>query len=107
MSAQSSEVTKLDISHSSSISGALSTLLCHSLPSLETLILSGCGLNSDDLSSLAQADMEGRLPELRHLDLSDNEAIRGQWRHFFSFRQRWSHLWSLNIKQNVYTEQDQ
>ena len=107
ISAQSSEVTKLDISHSSGISGALSILLCHSFPLLETLILSDCGLNSDDLSNLAQADVEGRLPELKHLDLSDNEAIRGQWRHFFSFRQRWSHLLSLNINQTVNTEQDQ
>ena len=107
MSAQSSEVTKLDISHGSGISGSLSILLCHSFPSLETLILSDCGLNSDDLSSLAQAGVEGRLPELKHLDLSDNEALIGKWRHLFSVRQRWSHLLSLNIKQNIHTEQDQ
>ena len=107
MSAQSSEVTNLDISHSSGISGTLSTLLCHTFPSLETLILSDCGLNSEDLTSLAQASVEGRLPELKHLNMSDNEATIGQWRHLFSFRQRWSHLLSLNVKQDMSTGHDQ
>ena len=107
MSVQSSEITKLDISHSSGITGSLSTLLCHSFPSLEHLILNDCGLNSNDLSSLAQGGVEGRLPELRHLDLSDNEALIGQWRHLFSHGQQWSHLLSLNAKQNMNRRQRQ
>ena len=103
LSAKASNVSKLDISHSSGISGTLSTFLCHSFPSLETLILSDCGLNSDDLTSLAQASVEG-LPELKHLDLSDNEVIIGQWRHLFSQSQQWSHLLSLNVKQKWDTQ---
>ena len=63
---------KLDISHSSGVTGVLSILLCHSFPVLETLILSDCWLNSDDLRSLAQANKEGRLPKLKHLDISQN-----------------------------------
>ena len=41
------------------------------LPSLNSLILSNCGLNSQDLCSLAQASVEGRLPSLNSLILSD------------------------------------
>ena len=94
-------MSKLDISHSSGISGTLYTFLCHSFPSLEALILSDCGLNSDDLSSLAQASVEGRLPELKHLNLSDNKVTIGQWRHLFTHGQKWSHLLSLKIKQKL------
>ena len=48
-----SKLNKLDISHSSGISGNLSVLLRQSFPSLNSLILSDCGLNSQDLCSLA------------------------------------------------------
>ena len=101
LSIKGSIVSKLDVSKSTGITGALSVFLSHNFPSLEHLILSDCGLNSDDLSSLVKASSEGRLPELKHLDLSDNEAIRGQWRHLFSHDHQWSHLLSLNVKQDV------
>ena len=58
---------QLDISHSinglktkRSISGGLCALLQYNFPTLQVLILSDCGLNPDDLSSLAQASAEGR-----------------------------------------------
>ena len=63
---------KLDITHSQGISGFLAILQCHSFPSLQSMVLSNCGLKSQGLSILAQAYAKGRLPELRHLDLSEN-----------------------------------
>ena len=70
-----SKLHKLYISYSSGITGHLSILLDHSFPSLNSLILSNCGLNSQDLCSLAQASVEGRLPQLKHLDISENTNI--------------------------------
>ena len=84
LSAKGSSVSYLDISHSQGITGVLSDFLSHRFPHLGTLILSNCGLNHDGLDSLTKPSVEGRLPELKHLDLSDNEAIRGQWQHLFS-----------------------
>ena len=99
LSARNSEVTKLDISHSSGLTGILSVMLREHFPFLTNLVVSDCGLNLDDLKSLAEASSEGRLSELKHLDLSDNEAISGQCRHLFSFGQKWTGLLSLNVKQ--------
>ena len=88
---------KLDISHSSGMSGTLSVLLCHSFPSLDTLILSHCGLNSLDLNSLAKASAKGRLPELRHLDVSQNDELKGQVRYLFEYGCKWEKLLHLNV----------
>ena len=62
----------LDISHSRTITGALSILLCHNFLSLGTLGLRNCDLNSDDLSCIAGAPAQGRLPNIQHLDVSFN-----------------------------------
>ena len=67
------QLTELDLSHSFGLTGNLSVLFTHSFPTLNTLILSYCGLNSNDLQSLARANVEGKLPQLRHLDISYNE----------------------------------
>ena len=40
--------------------------------SLQGLTVRNCGLNEDDLRSLARANVAGKLPELRHLDISRN-----------------------------------
>ena len=79
------QLHKLDISHSSGVTGVLSILLCHSFPSLSTLILSDCGLNSCDLSSLTHANNRGRLPKLKHLDVSQNKDLEADYESFFSF----------------------
>ena len=50
----------------------LDTLLEQSIPSLEILVLNDCDLDPHNLYSLAEASQGGRLPKLRHLDLSDN-----------------------------------
>ena len=86
---------KLDISHSSGITGNLSVLLHHSFPSLNSLILSDCELISQDLCSLAQASVEGRLPQLNHLDISENQTICVP--DLFSSSCKWGQLLKLNI----------
>ena len=63
---------KLDITRSSGVTGNLSILLRISLPSLKTLIVKHCELDSVDLSSLARANVLGYLPELELLDISEN-----------------------------------
>ena len=98
-SARNSKVTKLDISHSSGLTGMLSILVREDLSYLKSLVLSDCGLDSDDLISLAQAGGQDRLPELEYLDISNNVRVRGHLRQLFSFGQQWSHLLSLNVKQ--------
>ena len=79
------------------MSGTLSILLCHSFPSLNTLILSDCGLNSLDLNSLAKASAKGRLPELKHLDISQNDQLKGQVRYLFEYGCKWEKLLHLNV----------
>ena len=51
----------------------LDTLLEQSIPSLEILVLNDCSLDAHNLYSLAEVSQAGRLPNLRHLDLSDNK----------------------------------
>ena len=67
-----SELTTLDMSLNVAIGGSLSSLMCHYLRHLQILVLRRCGLNSDDLISLSRASNLCRLPELRHLDISQN-----------------------------------
>ena len=77
-----SELTTLDISLNPSIKGSLSTLMCHYLSHLQILILRYCQLNAYDMQSLGEASNEGRLPELRHLDITRNN-IGGKKRCLF------------------------
>ena len=93
------ELHKLDISHSSGVTGTLSKLLCHSFPFLNSLILSDCGLNSQDLKELARAYTKGRLPQLRYLDMCRNEQLKGNFECFFPFNQKWEKLQGLNFEQ--------
>ena len=91
------QLTMLDISHSSGISGTLSILSCHSFLSLNTLILSDCGLNLLDLNSLAKVSAKGSLPELKHLDVSENDGLKGQVRYLFEHGCKWEKLLHLNV----------
>ena len=91
---------KIDLSHSwFGTSGKLSILLQNGFPELHTLILSNCKLNCDDLKSLARARLEGRIPELKHLDISLNDKIRGHLDLLFdNSPSLWNSLLSLNIQ---------
>ena len=57
---------KLDISYSSGVTGRLSLLLKNTFKALKLLILCSCGLNSSDFHSLAKANVEDRIPDLKH-----------------------------------------
>ena len=88
----------LDLSFNEKIKGTFPLLLCNNFPSLKTLILSECRLNSQDLRSLAQANAEGRLPELRYLDISNNTLSMTEYADsLFAFSCKWNQLLSLNI----------
>ena len=93
------ELTMLDISHNSNLSGCLNLLLGCALQSLKNLILVDCGLQTCDLKHLAMAKSEERLPELRYLDISNNAQISGELEHLFCFGQNWSDLLTLNTEQ--------
>ena len=99
------ELHKLDISHSSGIKGKLNKLFSQIFPSLNSLILSACGLNSLDLCSLAQASVEGRLPQLVHLDISQNWAICLD--DMFQVSCSWHQLVKLNIAEIGYKRSEQ
>ena len=89
------KVSKLDISHSCGIRGNLAILLDQDLPYLNTLILFECGLNPQDLRSLTKASLEGRLPQLKHLDISENDKL--DLRGLFENGCTWSQLKGLSI----------
>ena len=93
------ELTMLDVSHNSNLGGCLNLLLNCVLESLKNLILVDCGLQTCDLKHLALAKSEERLPELRHLDISDNIQISGQLEHLFCFDQNWDDLLTLKLEQ--------
>ena len=69
-----SDLTTLDMTFNPNISGYLSLLVQHCFPKLNILVLRSCALNSGDMMSLSQASNQGRLPELRHLDISQNSV---------------------------------
>ena len=88
-------LTNLNLSHCSGIRGNLTMLLSKDFPSLSTLILSGCVLSSQDFSHLAEASVNGRLPELKHLDVSHNID---ELQSLFDYFCKWERLERLNIE---------
>ena len=62
----------LDMSHNPDIGGNLSLFFGHRFRSLETVVLRGCGLNSDDMRCLGKAQVN--LPKLKELNLSQNDT---------------------------------
>ena len=55
-------------------------------------------LDRKDLSSLAQANVENRFPELRHLDISSNNLNRNEsLNSLFDYSCKWNKLLTLNI----------
>ena len=103
---------KLDLSHTSDISGYLSVLKCQHFPVLKTLILNDCGINALDMCTLTKASLEGRLPVLRNLDISRSRreilyprlyiSVESLFHGFCS----WNQLYSLNIRDVIPLGQD-
>ena len=60
------KLCELDISHSFGITGKLCTLISLEFPNLNILILNDCQLDSNDMWSLALANVQGRLPICPH-----------------------------------------
>ena len=54
-------------------------------------------MDSQDLQSLADAYANSRLPNLKHLDLSENGIVLSDFMHLFDHLCTWNHLLSLNI----------
>ena len=88
---------RIDLRQCSGVEEMLSEVLNYSFPHLKTLILRNCELKRLDLRCLANANVAGRLPELRHLDISDNEELQGQLNEFFNCT--WKSLLRLNVEQ--------
>ena len=89
---------KLDVKHTLGVTGKLSRLLGQGFPSLHRLVLSNCKLNSLHLRSLAQAEMDGKLPQLKQLDLSHNKQPFGKIDDLFQLGCMWQGLLSLNFE---------
>ena len=67
-------LSELSISSTDGLMGNLSSLIGSLLPEVEdALTLSNCALTSQDLASLAQANVKGGFPVLKYLDISCNE----------------------------------
>ena len=91
-------LTSLNLSHCSGIRGNLAMLLSLEFSSLSTLILSGCVLGSQDFSHLAEASVSGKLPKLKHLDVSHN---MGELEGLFEYSCKWERLEHLNIENDT------
>ena len=65
------------------------------------------GLSSQDLNSLAKANAKHRLPELKHLDISDNDELKGYVRYLFEHGCKWEKLLHLNMDGKVPTRYSQ
>ena len=87
------QLSELGIMSSSGITGSLSLLFKHSFPTLTTLTLWSCKLNSEDLTSLSQASAEGQLPQLRDLDISGNNTLKIS--DLFTNSVKWNQLKTL------------
>ena len=89
----SNRLTKLDLSSSFGFTGNLSALFTHSFPTLNTLKLGKCKLNANDLQSLARANVDGKLPQLRHLGVTWHDDI--EISDLFTHSAQWNQLTSL------------
>ena len=85
-------LTELYLNWGLGCTGNLSVLFAHSFPTLNTLILRDCELNSNDLQSLARANVEGKLPQLRHLDIYMNDVGISD---LFTHSAQWNQLKTL------------
>ena len=96
VSTKCDSLTLLDITHCRVLSENLKELLANSFPYLATLVLENCRLSSEDVNSLTQAKIGGRLPQLRHLDISHNMLTYGDLESLVNSCS-WKDLLTLNI----------
>ena len=94
------KICKLDLSRTTALSGTVELLLVNPFPRLEHLNLRHCRLRITDLTSLARACNEGKIPQIKHLDISDNwipDQCSGL-NAFFENKCTWNQLLSLNFR---------
>ena len=92
------ELSHLDLRDCIYVGGLLSFMLFYDFPSLTTLILRKCGLGSADLKRLAKAKADGKLPQLKHLDISHNYwGLKGLQSFTEVPRNTWLQLSTLNL----------
>ena len=101
------QLDKLDLSYCQ-LSTNLSYLLRRALPVLTSLTLCQCGLEKPDLQCLAQANVQDKLPQLRHLDVSYNtDGNCGNILENLFFQDcKWDKITSLNIE-STHTKDDE
>ena len=90
----SDRLTELNLHGCTGLTGSLSVLFTNSFLRLNTLILGWCELNSNDLQSLARANVEGKLRQLRHLNISD-ENLYNKISDLFTHSAQWNQLTTL------------
>ena len=83
----------LNLSNSHSMTGSLSVLFTHSFPRLNTLKLKSSHLSSEDLRALCEADVEGKLPQLKQLDISGSQMSGIS--DLFTHSTQWNQLTTL------------
>ena len=89
------QLTELYLTDISGFMASLSALFTHIFPTLNTLILRWCKLNANDLQSLARANVDGKLPELRYLYISGDQEF--EISDLFSHLAQWNQLTTLAI----------
>ena len=89
------QLTELDMSGSFGFTGSLSILFNNSFLTLNTLILRSCLLNPDDMIALSRANVEDKLPQLKHLDISQNR--KDEMSFLFTNSAQWNLLKTLTI----------
>ena len=76
----------------------LTSLFSEPFSKLENLVLKSCGLSSEDLKTLNEANDNAIFPQLKHLDISENQNM-GSVQNLFDLREsHWNSLKSLNIQ---------
>ena len=91
----------LDLSYSK-LSDGLKYIIRHKMPSLENMILRQCKLTWEDFQLLSDADMENRLPKLKHLDVAYNDfcevrkLLKSKWEKLESLDVSWRTVFSKN-----------
>ena len=95
---RASSLSTLGIFLCNGLKGNLSSFSFDNFPQLTTLILFKLELNSTDLGNLAQANVKGYLPLLKHLDISCNKMTFSEFEYLFDGSCTWSELITLDIR---------
>ena len=100
------ELCKAEFRSCEGLSTYLLKLMQQGFLSLHTLGLTRCDLGAQALSCVAQACMEGRLPELKVLDINRNKITGSEVMHLFAHSCTWSQLLGLDISKNLLDKTD-